>query len=42
MQIRDGDSAGIASCVIEADFHGGPIRAKCEMFRPFDNHDGLF
>ena len=28
--------------MIEADFKGGPVRAKREMFGPLDDHDGFF
>ena len=41
-QIRDSDSAGISSGVIQADFDGGPVRAEREPLGPLDDHDGLF
>jgi hypothetical protein len=40
-QTRDCDAAGIAAGVFEADIDAGPIRAKGESLRPFDDDDGL-
>src|ERR1700722_3289818 len=42
LSIWDGNSAGIPAGMIETNFHRRPIRAKREMLRPLDNHDGIF
>src|SRR3977135_3055719 len=40
-QTQDCNAAGIAAGVFEADIDSGPIRAESELFRPFDDDDGL-